>query len=170
MNTLVVVRHAKSSWKEPGLSDHQRPLNKRGRRDSLFLARCVAESLGCPDLIVSSPALRAKTTAETFAAAAGYETSQVVLDERIYEACVPDLIEVIRQLPDTAAIVFLFGHNPGMTELINAVSNVQLDNLPTCGMATFRSDAPWACFGETQLELAAFDYPKNHPELQGGTK
>ena len=166
MSTLVVVRHAKSSWKEPLQSDCERPLNKRGQRDAPFLARCLAERLGCPDLIVSSPALRAQTTAQAFATASGYEPESIALDERVYEASVPDLLEVIRQLPDTAQLVFLFGHNPGMTDLVNTVSNARLDNLPTCGLVEFRSEEPWAHFGDSTSELLAFDYPKNHPELR----
>jgi phosphohistidine phosphatase len=166
MSTLVVVRHAKSSWKEPLQSDRDRPLNKRGKRDAPFLARCLAERLGRPDLIVSSPALRARTTAAAFATASGYEPEKIALEERVYEASVPDLLEVVRQLPDTAQLVFLFGHNPGMTDLVNVVSSARLDNLPTCGLAEFRSEAPWARFGETTPELVAFDYPKNHPELR----
>ena len=183
MKELVLVRHAKSSWKQDGLTDLARPLNKRGKADAPFMARCLAARSPAarspaarspaargnrPDRIVSSPAARARATAIVFAQAHGYPEEDIVPDPRIYEATVPDLLEVLRNLRDADNRVFLFGHNPSVTEFLVEVAGVNIDNVPTCGVAELRFQTErWQDLEATGAELVDFDYPKKHPERAG---
>lgn len=110
MKTLVLVRHAKSSWKDPGLADRDRPLNPRGRRDAPEMGRRLA-ARGTPDRIVTSPALRAATTAAVIAEAVGYPEREIVEDERLYGAGSEEILEVIRGIEDRFERVFLLGQH-----------------------------------------------------------
>jgi len=168
MKELVLVRHAKSSWKQDGLTDLARPLNKRGKADAPFMARCLASRGRRPDRIVSSPAARARATAIVFAQAHGYPEADIVPAPRIYEAAVSDLLEVLRNLTDADDRVFLFGHNPSVTEFLVEVAGVNIDNVPTCGVAELRFQTErWQDIEATGAELVDFDYPKKHPERAG---
>lgn len=161
MKTLVLVRHAKSSWKDDSLADRDRPLNKRGKRDAPGMARRLADLVGGPDLIVSSPARRALTTARVVAEAVGYPVDAIRVDERIYQATPADILEVIRGLEDGIDRVFLFGHNPGLTELVNELSEPAVDNVPTCGVVDLRLVAGrWADISPTNVRREAFLTPK----------
>lgn len=114
MRQLTLIRHAKSSHDSPALSDRLRPLNPRGLRDAPLVGRHLKEAHGFqPDLMVSSPANRAITTARAIAGEIGYDPESIRLEERIYEAPVESLLAVVRSLPDSAAHVCLTGHNPG---------------------------------------------------------
>src|SRR5579863_6516167 len=114
---LVLVRHAKSSWDYAELSDFERPLNARGRRDAPLMARRLAAVLKPPLRLISSPALRAITTAHAFAEALGQRHEDVRLEPRIYEATPAALLSLVQQLDDADAQVLLFGHNPGFSDL-----------------------------------------------------
>lgn len=114
---LTLLRHGKSDWDDPSLSDFARPLKRRGQRDAVRVGEHLA-SLGLvPDLIVSSPAVRARQTATLFAAALGY-AGAIRWDERIYAANSVELMTLLRELPDGSAHVVLIGHNPGLEELV----------------------------------------------------
>jgi phosphohistidine phosphatase len=162
MKILTLVRHAKSSWKHPELADHERPLNKRGKRDAPEMGRRLAEE-GCrPDLIVTSPAVRAKVTAEAIAEAVGYGVRDIVEDERIYEANEGKLLEVIQELDDAHDHVMLFGHNPGFTNLVNRLADEAVDNVPTCGVVRFQhAGGLWSEIGRLGPMSMELDYPKN---------
>lgn len=161
MKALILIRHAKSSWKDATLADRERPLNRRGERDAPEMGRRLAARGDTPDLIVSSPAARALATATKIAAAVGYPLTKIVEDERIYGAAPSDLLEVIRSLDDAAERVFLVGHNPGLTDLVNGLSEDRIDNVPTGGVVEFRVAARrWADFGPGSVERLRFDYPK----------
>ena len=135
MRLLTLVRHAKSSWAETGLSDFDRPLNDRGRRDAPRMAALLHERLPKPDRIVSSPALRAISTARIFAAAFGIAEDEIVSDARIYEATPDTLLRVVNEFDDGDRHVLMFGHNPGFSELAHRLASCSFDQMPTCAVA-----------------------------------
>jgi phosphohistidine phosphatase len=134
MKTLILVRHAKSSWTDPSLSDHDRPLNERGRRDAPFMGKVLADRGIKPDAILSSSAVRAFETAKFFAGALGWEPASIAVRPEIYHADSEAMLELIAGLDDAAETVLIFGHNPIFTYLANLFTDRYLDNLPTCGI------------------------------------
>ncbi len=160
--TLLLVRHAKSSWDDPDLADYARPLNKRGKRDAAAMAQRVAHRPDRPERIVTSPATRARRTAEAMAAALGFEPESLVVDPRIYDATVTSLLEVIRSLDDRHARVMLVGHHPGITETVNALTDAALEKMPTCSVAEMRVEVPsWADVREGGAVLIELLTPKD---------
>jgi phosphohistidine phosphatase len=160
MKTLILIRHAKSSWKHLDLPDLLRPLNKRGLRDAPRMGERLARQEIEPDAIITSPATRALMTAETIALEIGYPQEKVRVDERLYEASTFDLIEVIQELDEHVDRVMLFGHNPGLTELANDLG-YDIDNVPTCGVVTMEFDIDtWARIEDADAAHVDFDYPK----------
>jgi len=120
---IVVVRHAKSSRNEPALQDKDRPLNARGERDAAKMGERLAKIGVKPDLILSSPARRALTTAEIVANKLDYNPKNILVDDRLYGVDADDLLDVIRKLGDKSKRVMLFGHNPELTELGHRLSS-----------------------------------------------
>ena len=116
MKTLLLLRHGKSSWDDPAVDDFDRPLNERGVSDSKLSGKYARRQKVKADLVLSSPAIRAKHTTELFVAAADLKKSPVY-DERIYGASVRRLLQVLSELDDTNESVLLIGHNPGFAEL-----------------------------------------------------
>jgi phosphohistidine phosphatase len=161
MKNLTLIRHAKSSWKNAFLLDIDRPLNKRGQRDAPVMGKRLAERESIPDLIISSPAIRALTTAEVIAAEIEYPIEEIVIDERIYGAGVIEWLHIIQSLDDALDHIMCFGHNPGLTDLVNSISTYYIDNVPTCGVVelTFDTDT-WADIGHIEPTQVHFDYPK----------
>ncbi len=142
MKTLLIVRHAKSSWKDREKSDHDRSLNKRGKRDAPRMGRLVAERGLCPDRIISSTAKRARVTADAVAAQAGYRDA-VQLERRLYLASPAEIIGVIRETGGKAASIMIVGHNPGLEELLARFGGVG-EPLPTAALAEIHLDiAAW---------------------------
>jgi phosphohistidine phosphatase len=133
VKTLLILRHAKSSWGDASLDDWQRPLSARGVRDAPRVGdRLRAQSL-IPDVIVTSDAVRARTTAQAAAQAAGY-TREIVVEPSLYHAAPDDVIAVLKGLPDdTARSVLVVGHNPGLEDLIEQLSGEHHD-LPTAAL------------------------------------
>jgi phosphohistidine phosphatase len=134
VKTLLVLRHAKSSWDEPGLDDHARPLNERGERDAPRMGRLVRDERLAPDLIISSDAARARGTAEAMAAAAKFRGT-ILLEPRLYHASAAEIVDVLRAtLDEDAAIVMVVGHNPGLEELVARLTG-ERESLPTATLA-----------------------------------
>ena len=134
MKTLLVLRHAKSSWHDPALDDHDRPLNKRGQQDGPRMGELVREHRLTPDVIISSDAVRARLTAEAVAEAARY-TSEILLDPHLYLASPAGILAVLRTVRETkAGTVMIVGHNPGLEELVEQLTGEQHD-LPTAALA-----------------------------------
>lgn len=136
MIELALVRHAKSDWGQPGLADHDRPLNERGQRDAPVMAERVAATGFRPARILSSTALRARTTAAAFGAALGVE---VELDEALYGA--PAGVLLARATASGATSVMVVAHNPGMSDLAASLSGGGIAHMPTCAVARFTWDA-----------------------------
>lgn len=161
MRTLFLIRHAKSSWDNPGLRDFDRPLNKRGLHDAPQMAKTLVKQGVKPDLLVSSPAKRALTTALFFAENFDIADEAVVREERIYEASPREILRIISQLPDSAQTVLLFGHNPTFTEVANHFTDDFIDNIPTCGIVQIESKADsWKEFSESDATVTACFFPK----------
>ena len=135
MIRLVLVRHAKSDWGDPTLDDHDRPLNDRGIRDAPRMARKLAETDFRPEVILSSTALRARTTAEAFAAEFGVA---VDLEAELYGA--PGRILLSTAAASGARRVIVVAHDPGMTVLAGQLSGGEIAHMPTCAVATFTWD------------------------------
>lgn len=130
---LLVLRHAKSSWADEGLDDWQRPLNERGERDAPRVGELLREQSLLPDLIITSDAVRAETTARTVAHAAGY-TRRLVLAPELYHASPSAIIDVIRNIEDpNARLVMIVGHNPGLEDLVAQLTGQHID-LPTAAL------------------------------------
>ncbi|SFQ38284.1 SixA phosphatase family protein [Hymenobacter arizonensis] len=162
MKTLYLLRHAKSSWSFDELSDQERPLNDRGRDDAPLMGQALAKRRICPDLVVSSPAVRAMSTAVLVAREMKYPHDKIVVEPGIYGADVDDLLAIIRDLPDTAGSVLLVGHNPTITETANALSPNPINEMPTAAVVCLHFDSSqWAEVGKANAEFYFFDSPKN---------
>ena len=160
VKTLYLVRHAKSSRDDPSLPDRERPLDDRGRQDAPVMGKRLSKRGVKPDLLVSSPALRALTTAQLIADEIGYQRKDIVVDERLYASSPDDLLAVICALDDKVDRVMLFGHNPEFTDLAHRLSSEVID-MPTCAIAEFRFDAKaWADVGEVGPAKVKLDAPK----------
>ena len=161
MKHLILVRHAKSSWKDTELEDHERPLGKRGERDAPFMAKKFLEKKIDVDLMVSSTAVRALSTAREFAKKADYKKDKILRVSELYLAEVDDLFNYIQNLDDDYKTVMLFGHNNGITWFANALTDGGIENIPTCGIASIDIDVKsWKDAKSGSGKLRFFDYPK----------
>ncbi len=133
MQTLLILRHGKSSWKHPGLADHDRPLNKRGLRDAPRMGRLLRGEDLVPDRIVSSTAVRARATSELVADQLGYRGT-VECSRDLYLASAPGIIRVLGNVGGDASRLLVVGHNPGLEELVAALTG-SFVALPTAALA-----------------------------------
>jgi phosphohistidine phosphatase len=162
MKTLLIIRHAKSSWDTASLSDFDRPLNERGRKDAPVMAKRLLENKVRPELFVASPAKRAKKTAELFIKEFGKDENEIVFISELYHAPAHVFYNIVSGFDDAYSSVAIFSHNPGITEFVNSLTSVQLDNMPTCGIFAVTSPArSWNEFSNTEKEFWFFDYPKS---------
>ena len=161
MKTLFLVRHAKAVREAPPLPDRERSLDDRGLDDATMMGKRLAKRGVKPDLLVSSPALRALTTAQLIADGIGYARKDIVVDERVYASSPDKLLAVIGELDDTLGVVMLVGHNPEFTELAHRLSS-GITDMPTCAVAEFSFDATaWGDVEEVDPERVKLDVPKN---------
>jgi len=163
MKRLTLVRHSKSDWSLPGQQDWDRALNKRGQRDAPEMARRLRARKLKPDLILSSPAVRALATATIMARELKVAASIVRQDERLYLAGPADMLTVIRELGGSARHLMVFGHNPGITDFANRLSaGDRIDNMPTSAVFTATvAIQDWSELDWGSGQDAQFDYPKN---------
>ena len=161
MKILTLVRHAKSSWRDTVLSDRERPLNKRGLRDAPIMGGRAVEAGIRPSLIVSSPAVRAWTTAKIFATELGYPIEFLQREDDIYLASLNSLLDVIASQDPGFNNLMLFGHNPGLTNLANYLSPGLTTNLPTAGLVSVQFERDdWQLYERPKTDLLVYDYPK----------
>ena len=160
MKTLFLVRHAKSSRDDPVLPDKDRPLNERGMRDASRVGEQLAKGGAKPDLILSSPARRALTTAEIVARKLDYRGKDIVVDDRLYAATPDDLLAVVHEIDDRTKRVMLFGHNPELTELAHRLSG-KITEMATCTVAEFAFDIKaWSKLGVQEPASVTLHIPK----------
>lgn len=133
MKELLVLRHAKSSWKEAGLTDHDRPLNKRGKAAAPRMGALLAEEGLIPDLIVSSTAKRARSTAKRVARAAGFD-GEIVHERALYLASTSGILGVVAHVPEAVTRLLIVGHNPGFEELVLRLTGAY-ERFPTAALA-----------------------------------
>jgi len=161
MKTLTLVRHAKSSWRDTVLGDRERPLNKRGTRDAPIMGRRAVDAGIRPSLIISSPAVRAWTTASVFATELEYPVEFLQREDDIYLASLDSLLDVVASQDAGFNSLMLFGHNPGLTDFANFLSPGLTNNLPTAGIVSVQFDQEdWQLYEKPKTELLVYDYPK----------
>ena len=159
---LTLVRHAKTEPGRPGQEDWDRVLEPRGQRDAPEMARRLKQQSGKPDRILSSPAVRAITTATIMARELGVAAQKVQQDERLYLASTKDMLAVIRELGERTRHLMVVGHNPGITEFADRISSERgVDNMPTCAVYTLQfAIAAWSELEWDSGTDADLDYPK----------
>ncbi|MBI1224182.1 MAG: hypothetical protein GC192_02995 [Bacteroidetes bacterium] len=162
MKTFYLVRHAKSSWDNPELRDIERPLNDRGLKDAPFMAKMMRKKEIEPDLLVSSPAIRALTTAAYFKNELDVEGEDLWVRDDIYEAMSHVIIDLINRLPEDCETVMIFGHNPTFTNVANQFTRKYIDNIPTCGAVCIESKAAtWPEVSTENSQVVATYFPKD---------
>jgi phosphohistidine phosphatase len=160
MKNLILIRHAKSSWDDASLSDKERTLNKRGKRDAPQMGLLLKEKGLLPDAILASPAKRAHKTAKLIAAELDYPKKRIDLHDEIYEHGLAALVDLIAEFKDDWSRVFLVGHNPELTDLANRLTGASIENVPTCGMVSVEFDsATWRDCVREGGRLAWFERP-----------
>lgn len=165
LRRLVVLRHAKSDW--PEVPDHERPLAARGRRDAPAVGRWLRDEGCVPDRVVCSTARRARQTWELAAAELG-AVPDLAHDERVYDASVRELLDVVHELPDDAGTVLLVGHNPGFHALtLTLAASANGDALerarikfPTSAVAVLAFTGPWQSVAAGTARLTHFAAPR----------
>ena len=162
MKSLLIIRHAKSSWDHILQSDFDRPLNERGKTDAPMMALRLIKRKIAIDRFISSPARRAKKTASLFITEYGKPETDIRFIDELYHAPAHTFIKIISGLDDDLSTVAIFSHNPGITEYVNMLTATQIDNMPTAGIfAVKASISSWAEFASAKKEFWFFDYPKS---------
>jgi phosphohistidine phosphatase len=161
---LSVLRHAKSDWGNAGLADHDRPLNSRGNNNAAQLGILMKAEQLQPQRILCSSATRAQETAKRVMQSLGC-SNILVTESDLYLASPATLLKSAKNCSDDIEHLMLVAHNPGMTELVNDISNVQLDNLPTCGIFSIDFDiASWVELSRNSKgKVHWYHYPKMQP-------
>lgn len=160
MKQLIIVRHAKSDWGNPDLRDFDRPLNKRGKTNAPEMAHRLVKKQIKPELIVSSTALRALTTAKFFADTWQMPLADIQEQPNIYEASVNTLLKVINNFDNKYNMIAMFGHNPGLTDLVYYLDG-HIYEMPTCSVVILEFPFDdWAMISEGTAKVVLFDYPK----------
>ncbi|MFM7430329.1 MAG: SixA phosphatase family protein [Flammeovirgaceae bacterium] len=167
MKNLYLIRHAKSSWDNPDRDDFDRPLNERGEKDAPRVGRRLKEKKLTPDIVVSSPAIRALETCKIICEALDFDKTKIIEHQSLYHASEEEILKVVRSLKDRKGDkeenVLLFGHNPGLTDFANRLLNEYIVNIPTSGIVAAQlnidkwSQVEWSCG-----KLLFFDFPKSN--------
>lgn len=159
---LLIIRHAKAEDSDFTKPDFKRSLSARGKGDIQRMAARLIEKDIFPQKFVSSPALRAISTARYFAIEMGIAPLEIVQEPEIYDALTYNLLETINNLDEQLNFIALFGHNPSITQLINQLCDINIHHIPTCGMALIEFPFDnWKMLSMGTGELIFFDFPKN---------
>lgn len=163
MKYLTLIRHAKSSWEFPGLTDKERPLAKRGRKGAEKIAAHNSVLLDEVETFYCSTALRATQTIDLLSRFAEIPLSKQEYNDSLYIFDHKVLIQFIKRLADRFQSIAIIGHNPALTELVNSLTEYSLENIPTCGLVRIRIDSEsWKDIENSDCKLVYFDCPKNH--------
>ncbi len=161
MKTLLLIRHAKSSWDDPSQNDFDRPLNARGLKDAPMMAKRLLEKKVKIDVFISSPANRAKKTCALFMETFAATEKSMILQSQLYLATPTVFFETISQLDSAIDHAAIFSHNNGITDFANQLSHIKVDNMPTCSVFAIKMGGKnWTDFKKAQKEFWFFDYPK----------
>lgn len=163
MKTLYLIRHAKSDWSDPLLDDFDRGLNERGKSDAPLMGEVLSHKHIYPNLILSSPAQRAKLTALIIAEKLSYPIDAIVFEPSLYASSPETIFSLIRKIPDTIDSLMIFGHNPELTESLNLLCGTTIQNIPTSGVTSMRLyDKSWKNIGPDSAELLFLERPKTY--------
>ncbi len=162
MRTLYLIRHAKSDQGIEHLSDIDRPLNIRGYESAHKMSSIMKEKNIVPDLIITSPAVRAISTALIFCRTLGIDPSMLAIHKDLYDTSVKEYHHCIKNIDDKYKCVMLFGHNPLITACANSLTTPFTEHMSTCSIVGVKGDISWANFTENANELELYDFPKNH--------
>ncbi len=162
MKHLTLIRHAKSSWDQSALPDHDRPLNARGQEAAPLIGSALAKNGFQPETLISSTAVRAITTARIIAEKIGFDPDAIVEDPDIYMASEGELIGVINRIDENINHAVLIGHNPGFENVTNALLRADsVERMPTCAVADLQLDVEhWGDAGENCASLLKHLYPR----------
>lgn len=161
MKSLLLVRHAKSSWEHYN-EDFERPLNNRGHKNAPEMAKRLLDKKIKIDQFVSSPANRAFTTAQYFAEAYSQKHKDIITIPSLYHAGTSVFYNVISELNNDIDSAAIFSHNPGITDFVNGLTETRLDNMPTCAVfAVNIHTKDWKEFENAKKEFWFFDFPKS---------
>jgi phosphohistidine phosphatase len=161
MKTIYLVRHAKSDWENALTSDFDRPLNARGTKSAPVMASLLKKMDVLPELIISSPANRAITTAELFCEILGYPKELIKQRIEIYEGGSQMLLKIVREMSDSCKIVMLFGHNPTITQFSNLLTGNHIDSLVTCGVVRIDLEInSWKEAAADTGKIVWYEFPK----------
>jgi phosphohistidine phosphatase len=162
LKTLLLIRHAKSSWDNITLSDFERPLNERGKTDSPKMAKRLRKKNVKIDAFISSPAKRAKKTAQYFVKEFDSSDDDIIIISSLYDAGLNDFSQAVKDINDKYESAAIFSHNPGITAFANQlINNANIDNMPTCSIFAVQSNVEkWKDFSKAKKEFLFFDYPK----------
>jgi phosphohistidine phosphatase len=162
MKQLILIRHAKSDWGDSSLSDFERPLNGRGKKDAPVMAERLLDKKIKIDAFISSPAIRTKKTAGIFASAYKRDKDEIIFHSELYGAAEDVFYDIVSTTENKFQSIAIFSHNPGITDFANLLADVRIDNIPTCGIFAIKADCDgWNNFKEAKKEFWFFDYPKS---------
>ncbi len=165
MKRLYLIRHAKSSWSNLKISDFDRPLNQRGKKEAPLMAQRLAQRGVCPDALISSPAKRARKTAEIVARSVKYPVKRIHFIDLVYTSETSDLLRVLQKTDNLIETAFLVGHNYAITDLAVMLTGEYISKIPTSGVVAMDlAIETWAEAGAGRGTVLFFDYP----ERQGG--
>ena len=159
MKKLYLIRHGKSDWSNKNLEDFDRPLNARGKKNAQLMGKIFYKKGIFPDIIISSPAYRARDTSKRIAQKVGYH-EDIIYNEYLYNASLKTILDIVSFIEDEYDDVFLVGHNPSLNLLAFYLIDFN-DNLPTCGVLEieFKCDS-WREINKKNAQLVSFEYPK----------
>ena len=164
MKNLFLTRHAKSSWDNPGLADVDRPLNGRGKKAAPFMGKLIMDKGDKPDLLISSPANRALSTAKSFGKAMGLVEADINVDLTIYGAGTQQLLKLVQDQDELYNSIMLFGHNPTFTSFVNLLTGSNIMNVVTCGVVRIDFEfSSWTDINFGSGKLVYYEYPKKQP-------
>jgi|ERR1043165_8718887 phosphohistidine phosphatase len=161
MKTIYLIRHAKSGWDIEGIPDIDRPLNQRGYTDAHKMSEVLKDKKILPDLVISSPAIRTTTTAFIFCRKLGYDPSKILFKEKLYHTSYQEYLSVIQKIDEKYDTVFLYGHNPLISDCAQSLIPSIAEEMSTCGI-TGIENKNWKDFKPGSGKLVYFDYPKKH--------
>lgn len=163
MKTLYLVRHAKSDWGKEPLADIDRHLNNRGYGDAHKMSKLMKEKKLIPDLIITSPAIRAISTALIFCRNLQLNPAEIKIEPSLYETTTKQYLHVISQTDNQYKQIMIFGHNPTITNCANSLTNSFTEEMPTCAIVGITNKcSDWKSFINEAGEPMLYDFPKNH--------
>ena len=163
MKNLFLTRHAKSSWNNSGLADIDRPLNERGKKAAPFMGKLIVDKGEKPELLISSPANRALSTARAFGEVMGLVENDIIVNRAIYGAGAQQLLELVQNQDDLHKSIMLFGHNPTFTSFVNMLTGSNIMNVVTCGVVRIDFEySSWTDIDFGSGRLVYYEYPKKY--------